>query len=350
MKKPLVFVIIMATIISIGYARFEIISLDSQTDFLDGKPEGIQINPDGQLSLSGSLEEIWCSETDSACWTLATASDGTIYAATGDDGKVFVYKNSNMHLLFDAPQVALFSLLPMANGSILAGSAPDGIIYKIDSNGKAETFARTESTYIWDMLREPDGNILVATGLPGLVIRIGPDGDILERFELKTDHVRTMVQDHLGGVWIGTASSGRIYQLSESDVQLVHDTHTAEISSIVPDRNGLWFSTVAAPSISGSDSNRAEKLNPRKRAENELAEHGNIWFMNFSNRSVREIQEVQAAPVFAMIMFNSTPVFACGNNGYLVSVDGTQRATLLASLTEQPLVSLICDKNGTLWA
>jgi len=350
MRRFFYSLLVLLVTIPVGNAGFKIITLDSQAEYIEGKSEGIQIDPDGRLSISGSLQKVWCSDNDSACWALASDSEDIIYAATGNDGKVYALKNNDMKLLFDAPQMAIFSLLPLGKESILAGAAPDGIIYKILPDGQSEIFARTETNYIWDMTQESDGNILVATGLPGQILRIGQDGTILNKFELKADHVRKLLIDQQKNIWIGTASPGRIYQLTGNDIKLVHDSHTAEINSLVSDEDKLLFSTVTAPSINGSDNEQAIDLKPRKRLENELKEHGNIWALDLINYSVREIMEIKAAPVFSMVLVDSVPVIACGNEGYLVSINETRRATLLASLAENPVVSLICSKDGTLWA
>lgn len=330
-------------------ARFDIVNYDRQSDYLDGTLNGIQLDPDGRLTLAREFTELWCSETDSSCWTLA-ADNGTTYVATGNDGNIYRLRNNSSELFFDAPQVAIFSLLPFDNRSLLAGSAPDGIVYQIDKSGNGSVFCRTDAHYIWDMLEETDGNILLATGLPASIVRVTPHGEILETIPLTAEHARTMSQSPNGDIWIGTASTGRIYRLKGSDIQLVHDTFSAEISCLVSDEEGVWFATVAAPAIKGSSSDRPEDLKPRKRLQNELNEHGTVYFMDYEFRSVQEMLEVKSAPIFDMEIMSEGPVIACGNSGYLIHLNDTRRATVLANMGEQSIIALTTDKSGNLLA
>lgn len=331
-------------------ARFQIHAFDAQTDYADSVPDGIQIDPDGRLGLSGQLEEIWSSEEDSVCWKLAVGSKNTVFASTTDDGKVYRWSGQQMELFFDAPQVALFSLLAMGSGELLAGSAPDGIIYKIPASGPAVTFARTDTHYIWDLAPEPGGTVLAATGLPARVLRLDAQGTIINTVEVPVDHVRAIALDTAGRIWLATAGTGRIYELAGDDLRLVIDTGAAEISALVSGKDGLWFATVAAPTIQGSGSDRAEDMNPRERAGGKLDEKGSVWFMDYTDRAPREVWQTRAAPIFDLILVDDRPVMACGDNGSIVRLDADRRTTFLAGLPERSIVCLESDASGSLWA
>ncbi len=328
-------------------AGFQLREIGKPFDYIGSKPDGISIDPDGRLKLSGSLTSVWKSETDGACWTVAVSGD-TVYTATAEDGKVYRYADGKTDLLFDSPQIAILSLLPLASGRLLAGSAPDGIIYSVERNGQSGVFARTASAYIWELQELPDKSILAAAGLPAAVIRFDSSGKLLESTEIKADHVRTMVQDTDGGIWLGTANPARVYYLRGSDLQLVHETGWAEISAMGAGPDGIWFATVASPAIISSGSDRPEKLSPRKPEDIQPVEQNSVWFID-KTRIVSEVWSTTRVPIFDLDVIDNKPHLVCGGEGYLVRIDGTGRASVLAVRRQEPLTCLTSDGKGTIW-
>jgi hypothetical protein len=331
-----------------GFAAFGIRDIGRQADYLGSKPAGISIDPDGRLALSGTLEPVWRSETDAACWTVAAGESG-IYAATADEGRVYGYKNNTMELLFDSPQVAILSLLPLPGKRLLAGSAPDGILYAVDAKGMASVFARTDASYIWEMLALPDGTILAATGIPASVKRLNLSGKIIENIEIKAAHVRCMTRDSQGIIWFGTADPARIYRLDGSDLQLVYETGAAEVTAIATGKDGIWFSTVMSAAIINTQAERADTLRPGKASPSQGADQGALWFID-KNHSVYKVWTTSAVPIFDMIVTGGTPYLVCGGDGFLVRIDDIDRSTLLAARHFEPLTCLTVDSNGVIWA
>lgn len=330
-----------------GFAAFGIRDIGRQADYLGSKPAGISIDPDGRLALSGTLEPVWRSETDAACWTVAAGESG-IYAATADEGRVYRYKNNTMDLLFDSPQVAILSLLPLPRGRLLAGSAPDGIIYSVDATGMASVFARTDASYIWKLLALPDGMVLVATGIPASVKRLNSSGKIIENIEIKAAHVRCMTRDSQGMIWFGTADPARIYRLDGSDLQLVYETGAAEVTAMAPGKDGIWFSTVMSAAIINTQAERADTLRPGKASPSQGGDQGALWFID-KNHSVYKVWTTSAVPIFDMIVTGGTPYLVCGGDGFLVRIDDIDRSTLLAARQFEPLTCLAVDSNGVIW-
>src|SRR5947207_15780025 len=65
----------------------------TQADFLRGDVENVSLDPQGQLTLGPATELVY--ETAAPfLWALVTQPDGTMFAGTGNEGKVFKVDSS----------------------------------------------------------------------------------------------------------------------------------------------------------------------------------------------------------------------------------------------------------------
>jgi len=95
---------------------------------------------------------------------------------TGNLGKVLLIAESGeVSTLFTAPEPEIFAVWSDSDGTVYAGSSPDGKVYRIDAGGGEEYFDPGE-TYIWSLARHQDGDLLVATGTEGRGDRVVTEG------------------------------------------------------------------------------------------------------------------------------------------------------------------------------
>ena len=106
--------------------------------------------------------------------------NGALYVATGG-GTGRVYKASQPSAtqalpLFTSPEAHLLSLAADKAGNVYAGSSPDGIVYKIDSQGKASVFYDAPDPNISALATDTKGNVYAAATPKGNIYKIAPDG------------------------------------------------------------------------------------------------------------------------------------------------------------------------------
>jgi hypothetical protein len=95
-------------------------------------------------------------------WSLATGSDGTIYAGA-DSGKVFrISPNSAGELFVETGQRNVTSLAFDATGKLLIGTDPNGILYRAEGKGKVFALFDSDQTEIRKLVTESDGSVLIA--------------------------------------------------------------------------------------------------------------------------------------------------------------------------------------------
>ncbi len=81
-----------------------------------------------------------------------------MYAATALPGQVVQFTaDGKVTPVWADDAVQAFSLAACPDGSLLVGTGPQGIVYRISAKGEAKEFYKTGSLYVWDLvLRCPE--------------------------------------------------------------------------------------------------------------------------------------------------------------------------------------------------
>ncbi|HZS55345.1 MAG TPA: hypothetical protein VFA65_13165 [Bryobacteraceae bacterium] len=222
------------------------------SDFLKGRLKGLSLTADGLLKPGPSFK--WNAGLDQpALWSLAAAPDGTIYAATGNQGKVFhVTTDGKVSTMWSAEQSQVFALCTTPQGMLYAGSSPNGGLYLLQ-NGKAELVWKSPAKYIWAIQAAPDGALYVATGEVGRIYRVVPNGKADVYYETGQANVTALALGPNHHLYAGTDPNGIIYDISAANTGTVlYDSTLPEIRAIAVDSIG----TVYAAAMGGAVSTR----------------------------------------------------------------------------------------------
>src|SRR4051794_31279613 len=110
-------------------------TVSTQTDFLKGDVTDLSIDSDGRVFLGPSSSLV--AETAAPfLWTMAAGADGTLWAGTGNEGKVLkVGKDGKIATFFDATELEVHAIALGPNGGLYAATSPDGKIYQVAADG-----------------------------------------------------------------------------------------------------------------------------------------------------------------------------------------------------------------------
>lgn len=208
-------------------------------DFLKGRLSGLSLSFDGSLTPGPSIA--WQAQLDQpAAWALIPGPDGSLYAASGHNGKVLqISASGKATVLWSAPQAEVFALCSGGAGIIYAGTSPNGAVYRIQ-NGSAHEIWRSPVKYIWSLASAPDGSIYAGTGEQGRIYRISPAGDASVYYDTQQSNVTALALDAHGNVLAGTDPNGLLFQVTEpGKATVLYDSSLPEIRAIVvaPDGN-----------------------------------------------------------------------------------------------------------------
>ena len=223
---------------------------DTQEAFARGEPEGVSLTWDGTVTLAPAIEEV-ADTGEQFVWALAQGREGQVYIATGNGGKVFEHKGTGApDLLFDSPEVAIFSLAVGPDGALYAGSSPDGLIYRISPNRDAITFCRTGDAHVWALCTDGAGGLYAATGgKQGRILRVSASGEANQIYQTPDHNVVCLLRGPDGGLYAGTDENGLVYRVSPAGkTEVLYDAPEKEIHALTLGPDGMLY----AGAMSGS--------------------------------------------------------------------------------------------------
>jgi len=228
--------------------------MNSYSDFLHGHFDGISLSREGRLSLAPKVDTVFTSDQP-VIWSVARASDGTLYAGTGNRGRLYrIDPAGQSSLLWTAEQPEIFAVTVDASGAVYAASSPDGKVYRI-VKGKAEEYFAPKARYIWSLAVAPDGALFVGTGDQGKIYRVTAPGQGELYYDTGQAHITGMAVDSEGRLLAGTEPNGLLYRITAKDKAFtLYDSSLPEIRAIVPMPDG----TVYAAALGGSVAKRAQ--------------------------------------------------------------------------------------------
>lgn len=214
-------------------------------EFLAGDLEGFAVTSRGELRIAPAVRKI-ASFTDPFVLSQTSAPNGDRFFGTGNDGKVYRLRGEKLDLLFTAPEPEIYAVA-FINGSLYAGSSPNGKVYRVDPNsGQHTAWYDPQSAYIWN-IAAAGNDVLVATGVEGKLFRVSADGKGTVLYDAPDTHIRSLAVKADGSVLAGASGKGRIYQIARDGSAIaLFDSPLNEISSVHVDPTGTaWASGVS---------------------------------------------------------------------------------------------------------
>ena len=223
--------------------------LNGYQDFLRGRMGGLSLTRDGRLIAGPKLDTIFTSDQPEI-WSIARASDGSLYLGTGNGGRLYkIDAAGKSALVWTSDQPEIFAVAVDAKGAIYAATSPDGKIYRIE-NGKAVEYFDPHARYIWAMKFDSSGALYAATGDQGKIYKITAAGRGELYYDTGQAHVTCLAIDREGRLLAGSEPNGILYRVTAKDKAFVlYDANLPEIRAIVPAPDGSIYAAALGGSI-----------------------------------------------------------------------------------------------------
>lgn len=221
------------------------------TEFLKGRLSGLSLTAGGILQLGPSVR--WQAALDQpALWSLVKGEDGSIYAATGHQGKLFrISPDGKSSVVWSAGQSEVFAVCVDSKGVLYAASSPNGGVYRIE-NGKATEIWHSPGRYIWALQPSSDGALFVAAGEPGKIYRLDArSGQAAMYYDTGQSNVTALSLSPNGHLYAGTDPNGLLYEISGPERgTILYDSSLPEIRAIAVDPNGILYAAAMGGAVS----------------------------------------------------------------------------------------------------
>lgn len=251
---------------SLALGKLETWRQETSSAFMKGHRERVVISENGRVRLGQSLTPVE-KIAGARVWDLARKADGTLYAATGDEGKVFrrePKESAGWNLAYDSNDSQALALDVLPDGRVFVGTGPTGQIVELTDPAKPVTTPRLDPDvkYIWDLAHDKQGNLYAATGPTGQLWKLAPDGKHTLLLDSKHSHLLCVaVSPEDGSIYAGSDGEGLIYRVSaEGKTSVVYDAPQSEIRSLIVAPDGALYAGTAAESGGGGGSGRGSSL------------------------------------------------------------------------------------------
>jgi outer membrane protein assembly factor BamB len=215
--------------------------IEGARDFLEGDVQGLSVDSEGRVRLAPASRSLADPEVPNL-WCVAQDAKGTLYAGSGNDGKVFKIEGGKASLFFDAPELEAHAIAVGPDGKVYVGTGPDGKVYAIDAAGQSSTYFDPGDKYVWALLFDKSGNLFVGTGADGKVYRVDAKGKAQIVLTTAETHILSLAQDAKGNVYAGSADGGVVYRIDTAlKVFVVLDSPYREVKALLAGDDGSIY-------------------------------------------------------------------------------------------------------------
>ena len=143
---------------------------DTPADHAKGEAHGIVVRADGTIEL-GPRAEVASTDSLSTVWAIAVLKDGAV-ALAGNRGRIDRWtEHDGIRPWVRLPVGQVLSLASDGDG-LVAGTGPEGLVYRVSAKGDTSRLCRTGERYVWGLVPAGVGTWYAATGTHGLLMRV----------------------------------------------------------------------------------------------------------------------------------------------------------------------------------
>ena len=306
------------------------------------------VSSDGVISLSRQLKPL-ANPGVSNVWALAESKDGVLYAATGDDGKVFRVDGEECKAVYTGKDSQVLSLAAADDGSVFAGTGPGGKIVRITAKG-AEIFAEGLDSYVWALVYDLEEKALYAgTGPKGKIYKIDTKGKSSVFCATKQEHILCLALGAKGTLYAGTDKGGLVYRVSaDGKGFVVFHAHQTEVRSLLAD-GGILYAGTSAPVARKSTSFPPKLGGGDDMAFGKPFVGENSVYRIAADGTARELLRDKAMILSLARLDADTLLAGTGMQGQLFTVgERTKERSEMARLESGTIHCILKRKNGTI--
>jgi hypothetical protein len=232
--------------------------LDSPPDYAKSESRGVVVRADGSLepgprAVSTPLDSL------TVVWSAVVLKDGSV-ALAGDQGLILRWRpggNARPWARLAAGQV--LSLAADGDG-VVAGTGPDGLVYRVSDRGDTTLLARTGERYVWGLARADGAAWYAATGSRGRLLRL-EGGKVRIVADTDESNLVSILADGRGGAFAGGDSKGRVYRaFADGSLRTVFDASEDEIRALAFGPDGaLYAAALSTPGTTEDDKSAEPK-------------------------------------------------------------------------------------------
>ncbi len=276
---------------------------------------------------------------------LAVGRDGTLYAGTSPDGKVYrVNSSGQAEVFFDPADKYIWSLAFLTDGSLAVGTGDSGKLYRVraaGANPESSLLIATNQTHVMSLAVTAQGDLIAGTDPGGLVLRISPEGKAFALFDANLREIHALAP----------AADGSIYALALSDAASTgRQQSTAVVAPQPTEGGGTPATSVTITAIDESGTPVQTAAQPtRSRADISTARSAVFRILPDGGNDVVWSSPTVTAFAIAPALQPGSVLIGTADKGRVYSVTNDGRDTLLLQSSEAQISSFV-TRGGQIYA
>jgi hypothetical protein len=322
---------------------------DSAGDHARSESRGVSVRPDGSIEL-GPAAESWPIDSLVTAWAVSPLAGGAV-AIAGDHGRILRWTaRDGAHPWVRLPVGQVFCLAADGDG-LVAGTGPEGWVYRIGSNGDTARVAATGERYVWGLAAGGRGVWYAATGTRGRVMRI-ENGRSHVVFDSDESNLVSIVADGEGGVYVGGDSRGRIVRVDAGGgARTVFDAPEDEIRSLARGADGALYAAALSASATTAPDDQDPAGASTPAPEKSAVSGGRATVYRIVPDSVASSWWVSPHPfLYAVLWTPEGTLAASGNRAALYRIERASGATQWLAAPQGQVTALARSADGAILA
>ena len=304
----------------------------------------LEIEVDGDV---GSVTELFSTE-EPEVFAVWMGGDGAVYAGSSPDGKVYRKRpEGEVEELFDPDAQYIWALLGTGDGGLLVATGPEGRLHRVDlASGESELFYDSTDIHIRSLALRPDGTVLAGTAGEGLLLEIDAQGRARTLYDAAGPEVLAITPGEDGAFYASALAS----EASFVDLSRARSSTSG---------SGAASSSTASAASSGSNSPSSEGQQSQVTVQTGAISAGSRSASFTGPRSevlrvdatgaVESIWKFEMETVYALSYQQGRLWVATGQEGKLFSFQNDQMV-LEKDLDQSQIVGLAAGSAGPVFA
>jgi len=312
--------------------------------FAEGKLDGVSVLSTGELELAPVVTTVEGIEAE-FIWDVEPEADGTAFVGTGSPAAVYRVKDGKASRIYECSEPQVLSVLPLPDGSVLAGTAPRGIIFRVKPDGEATIFADLDASYVWDMRLGRDGKVLCATGPGGLLVALDDAGTPEELVNVAQKNLLCLAVAGDGTAYFGTQPDAFVYRMSpDGKTYVLYDAPQDEVRDIVVGPDGVVYAcTTGGEGTEGPPDEPTGDLVVSLPGRPEGA--SNIYRIE-PGRGAAQVVALQARHFFCLALAGGRVVAGTGPGGRALAVESDGLVRIVAEFDAVHVTTMAADADA----
>jgi len=271
---------------------------------------------------------------------LAIGRDGSLFAGTSPDGKVYrITADGKADVYFDPGDKYIWSLAVMSDGSLAVGTGDTGKLYRVRAAGasaESSLLVSTNQTHVISLAVTPQGDLIAGTDSGGLVLRVSPEGKTFALFDTQLREIHALAP----------AADGSIYALALSDAAASARVPSTPVVQPQPPEGATPTTSVTITAIDETGA-PIQGQSGQTRSRGDVSSARSAVFRILPDGATDVVWSSQTVTAFAIApaLQSGSVLIGTADKGRIYSVTNDGRDTLLLQSPEGQISSLLVRNN-----